>query len=84
MDNQQMNTPDLQNQGPATTRQAQLPYPPQQPFAKDPGKAKPCYLPIDSLFALLSLILGFLFIKALPVTKSSLGAMLCLLSWYLL
>ena len=84
MDNRQQSpTPAPQEQAQDLTPMAQLPYPPQTNTNALPD-LKPIYQPIDSLFALISLLLGFLFIKAIPVIQNPLGAMLCLLSWYLL
>ena len=84
MDNrQQPPTPAPQEQAQDLTPMAQLPYPPKTNTNALPD-LKPIYQPIDSLFALASILLGFLFIKAIPVIQNPLGAMLCLLSWYLL
>ena len=85
MDNrQQPPTPAPQEQSQAHEPKAQLPDPPPQKDSDASHEPKPIYQPIDSLFALASVIIGFLFAKALPVTQNALGAMLCLLSWYLL
>ena len=47
------------------------------PFTFTP-KPKPAYKPLDALFAWLSIAVGFLLVKAMPVTKSTLGGMLFL------
>ena len=45
-------------------------------------KEKPQYHGMDALFAWLSIAVGFLFVRAMPVTQNSLGGMLFLLVLY--
>ena len=84
MENRDMQELNMQDKSQNSAPMGQLPYPPQPANPDTPHTKKSQYLPIDSIFAALSVLLGFLFIKSIPVTRHALGALLCLVSWYAL
>lgn len=84
MNNQPMHDQSNREGTSTPAPQARLPYSP-SPFDEQKHlHLKPQYQPIDTLFALLTVLLGFLLVKATPIAKNTLGACLCLISCYIL
>lgn len=73
------NTPHVQETGNNYTPYVQIP-----PYMRGgyTPKEKPQYRGIDALFAWLSIAVGFLFVRAMPVTQNALGGMLFLILLY--
>lgn len=81
----QKQDPNVQNStnGNANNTNPYLHIPPYMRGSYTPTpKEKPQYRGMDTLFAWLSIAVGFLFVRAMPVTQNSLGGMLFLLVLY--
>ena len=70
-------TPKMQPPQSAQTRQ-ELPYLYGTPFTVQPPAEKPHFKGVDALFAFLSVVVGYLFVRSMPVTDTPLGGMLFL------
>lgn len=70
-------TPKMQPPQSAQTRQ-ELPYLYGTPFTVQPPAEKPHFKGVDALFAFLSVAVGYLFVRSMPVTDTPLGGMLFL------
>lgn len=84
-DQNSMNRPPFRESGEA--QQAPVPPQTQPPFYPDSyfiptQRPKPSYRALDALFAWLSILVGFLFVRVMPVTRTPLGAILFLVLLY--